>query len=179
MVYRGPSRCSRAARRSARFALKERRISITTTTSTSTRAPSPTKSVTSHVIPRIDAPSPSLSAAHWSFIHGRIFCFHRKATANRPRIHAATMPISRSCSVCAMGPPYTLVHRSARFTRVFLDAYPHSLNGEQHVVVTPPPVQLRGVVDLDSLAGEDRKSTRLNSSHVAISYAVFCLKKKT
>src|SRR5690625_5591854 len=26
---------------------------------------------------------------------------------------------------------------------------------------------------------EDRKSTRLNSSHVAISYAVICLKKKT
>src|SRR5690349_22228056 len=26
---------------------------------------------------------------------------------------------------------------------------------------------------------EDRKSTRLNSSHVEISYAVFCLKKKT
>src|SRR5207253_9061110 len=28
------------------------------------------------------------------------------------------------------------------------------------------------------LAALDRKSTRLNSSHVAISYAVFCLKKK-
>src|SRR5699024_11934092 len=28
-------------------------------------------------------------------------------------------------------------------------------------------------------AAEDRKSTRLNSSHVSISYAVFCLKKKT
>src|SRR5690625_5274206 len=28
-------------------------------------------------------------------------------------------------------------------------------------------------------ANIDRKSTRLNSSHVAISYAVFCLKKKT
>src|SRR5690625_5591738 len=27
-------------------------------------------------------------------------------------------------------------------------------------------------------SGQDRKSTRLNSSHVAISYAVFCLKKK-
>src|SRR5439155_21306491 len=27
-------------------------------------------------------------------------------------------------------------------------------------------------------SGGDRKSTRLNSSHVAISYAVFCLKKK-
>src|SRR5207253_4010082 len=30
----------------------------------------------------------------------------------------------------------------------------------------------------DAMEG-DRKSTRLNSSHVAISYAVFCLKKKT
>src|SRR5262245_64539605 len=28
------------------------------------------------------------------------------------------------------------------------------------------------------LAREDRKSTRLNSSHLGISYAVFCLKKK-
>src|SRR5205814_7341949 len=27
--------------------------------------------------------------------------------------------------------------------------------------------------------GQDRKSTRLNSSHLGISYAVFCLKKKT
>src|SRR5690349_23000795 len=31
---------------------------------------------------------------------------------------------------------------------------------------------------LPSLVGGDRKSTRLNSSHVEISYAVFCLKKK-
>src|SRR5947207_4477967 len=29
-----------------------------------------------------------------------------------------------------------------------------------------------------SLVGSDRKSTRLNSSHTVISYAVFCLKKK-
>src|SRR5690625_6620472 len=29
-----------------------------------------------------------------------------------------------------------------------------------------------------AVLGVDRKSTRLNSSHVAISYAVFCLKKK-
>src|SRR5690606_41619403 len=31
----------------------------------------------------------------------------------------------------------------------------------------------------DKETPEDRKSTRLNSSHVKISYAVFCLKKKT
>src|SRR5690606_40600109 len=33
------------------------------------------------------------------------------------------------------------------------------------------------VTKVDS-TGQDRKSTRLNSSHVKISYAVFCLKKK-
>src|SRR5207249_11703213 len=31
---------------------------------------------------------------------------------------------------------------------------------------------------VDNRGGGDRKSTRLNSSHVSISYAVFCLKKK-
>src|SRR3712207_8141650 len=31
---------------------------------------------------------------------------------------------------------------------------------------------------VSALCGEDRKSTRLNSSHANISYAVFCLKKK-
>src|SRR5690625_5363494 len=33
--------------------------------------------------------------------------------------------------------------------------------------------------DQNTSGQKDRKSTRLNSSHVAISYAVFCLKKKT
>src|SRR5436305_6706442 len=54
---------------------------------------------------------------------------------------------------------------------------------------TAPPCYLAAMRDahlhvarLDDLAGDmqmrDRKSTRLNSSHVRISYAVFCLKKK-
>src|SRR5207253_10833857 len=34
------------------------------------------------------------------------------------------------------------------------------------------------IVRLSTPVARDRKSTRLNSSHVAISYAVFCLKKK-
>src|SRR3712207_6990866 len=37
---------------------------------------------------------------------------------------------------------------------------------------------LMGRVDLDLKGATDRKSTRLNSSHANISYAVFCLKKK-
>src|SRR3989475_2983307 len=36
----------------------------------------------------------------------------------------------------------------------------------------------RGVVLLAAAQAGDRKSTRLNSSHSQISYAVFCLKKK-
>src|SRR5690625_6510746 len=38
--------------------------------------------------------------------------------------------------------------------------------------------QREGVGHGGDRSQEDRKSTRLNSSHVAISYAVFCLKKK-
>src|SRR5437868_9212164 len=45
--------------------------------------------------------------------------------------------------------------------------------GERH----PGPF-LGGGNRVDSCGREDRKSTRLNSSHVSISYAVFCLKKK-
>src|SRR5690242_21601136 len=65
-----------------------------------------------------------------------------------------------------------------------------------HQVGVPPPLgvgHLRVEPPLDLLAGQaagrhdardgvlalrDRKSTRLNSSHMSISYAVFCLKKK-
>src|SRR5690349_23659234 len=47
---------------------------------------------------------------------------------------------------------------------------------EQHVPFDMANVELDFQI-LDPNA-EDRKSTRLNSSHVEISYAVFCLKKK-
>src|SRR5690242_21465697 len=39
----------------------------------------------------------------------------------------------------------------------------------------PDPAQLSGC---NVVEAQDRKSTRLNSSHMSISYAVFCLKKK-
>src|SRR5258705_8245838 len=54
--------------------------------------------------------------------------------------------------------------RSAIGRRVF-----RSRNGDQK---TRRPIAERTVLPLD------RKSTRLNSSHLGISYAVFCLKKK-
>src|SRR3712207_7401400 len=42
--------------------------------------------------------------------------------------------------------------------------------------LTADPTELRALLDVSALS--DRKSTRLNSSHANISYAVFCLKKK-
>src|SRR5690606_40748995 len=46
----------------------------------------------------------------------------------------------------------------------------------EDAVLGPHAAEELGLVEL--LAEPDRKSTRLNSSHVKISYAVFCLKKK-
>src|SRR3712207_8021849 len=42
----------------------------------------------------------------------------------------------------------------------------------------PPRVRRAPIDDLVAARSGDRKSTRLNSSHANISYAVFCLKKK-
>src|SRR2546426_6511061 len=41
-----------------------------------------------------------------------------------------------------------------------------------------PPRGHPAAQQMDGAAQQDRKSTRLNSSHLVISYAVFCLKKK-
>src|SRR5438034_4718924 len=41
-----------------------------------------------------------------------------------------------------------------------------------------PPIRKMREIATSGRIGQDRKSTRLNSSHTVISYAVFCLKKK-
>src|SRR3712207_7634725 len=66
--------------------------------------------------------------------------------------------------------PYTTLFRSAR------DVRREDASGSEPQAL---PSELRKgsrVLKLSNL--EDRKSTRLNSSHANISYAVFCLKKK-
>src|SRR3989442_9196519 len=87
--------------------------------------------------------------------------------------------------------PYTTLFRSrntetSAYADVFLPAAGWGekegtmTNSERRIsrvrAAVPPPGEARQdwriAVDLD------RKSTRLNSSHVRISYAVFCLKKK-
>src|SRR3712207_8958956 len=76
--------------------------------------------------------------------------------------------------------PYTTLFRSAGG---YLPAV-HGYSGDEARPVRRPllrdhPVSRPKAVGLQRLLQErDRKSTRLNSSHANISYAVFCLKKK-
>src|SRR2546430_4938616 len=81
--------------------------------------------------------------------------------------------------------PYTTLFRSiAVFTAgglsgIFLAAFPvdWQLTDTYYVVAHLHYVLFGGSL-FGIFAGLDRKSTRLNSSHSQISYAVFCLKKK-
>src|SRR5688572_32696579 len=66
--------------------------------------------------------------------------------------------------------PYTTLFRSFAVHRVHRRRADHVA----HVLPSPQDLAVLGVVGSDL----DRKSTRLNSSHSQISYAVFCLKKK-
>src|SRR3712207_8793368 len=73
--------------------------------------------------------------------------------------------------------PYTTLFRSRR-PRVGERLHPHHPQAVRHVPDDGVAVARRGQKPLRAVAGRDRKSTRLNSSHANISYAVFCLKKK-
>src|SRR5207248_179067 len=55
---------------------------------------------------------------------------------------------------------------------------PNGITARRDVIHHPGSVVILAV-DNKKREDEDRKSTRLNSSHRTISYAVFCLKKKT
>src|SRR2546427_9550304 len=68
--------------------------------------------------------------------------------------------------------PYTTLFRSLSI--VFEDEHVLVLDKPAGVVVHPGAGHARG----PGARRRDRKSTRLNSSHSQISYAVFCLKKK-
>src|SRR5688572_31158447 len=74
--------------------------------------------------------------------------------------------------------PYTTLFRSAVFTVAGL-ARAAAANGSTGADAVSFGVLDIGVERSELITFEDRKSTRLNSSHSQSSYAVFCLKKKT
>src|SRR3712207_8938679 len=78
--------------------------------------------------------------------------------------------------------PYTTLFRSelggedAGLVRALQHHRPRAVGEDGDRLLVARIEELRHGVDGDDQ--EDRKSTRLNSSHANISYAVFCLKKK-
>src|SRR2546426_6990394 len=70
--------------------------------------------------------------------------------------------------------PYTTLFRSLLSDVLGNPTLDFSASSAWLDVAAPPGVTLSEL----SQAAADRKSTRLNSSHLVISYAVFCLKKK-
>src|SRR2546427_3073230 len=75
--------------------------------------------------------------------------------------------------------PYTTLFRSARLHSYFDMLSEGRINPKPEIKVVRSTLST-ATVDGDNGLGlvVDRKSTRLNSSHSQISYAVFCLKKK-
>src|SRR5699024_11397348 len=85
------------------------------------------------------------------------------------------LPLSSGLSTSQAGP----VHPTGKYSPVQKLPHPACLrggNGGSDISHRFPSqmAQLRFLLQ----KSQDRKSTRLNSSHVSISYAVFCLKKK-
>src|SRR3712207_7598264 len=75
--------------------------------------------------------------------------------------------------------PYTTLFRSEDRHRRVRRELDLSLGIEAADRVQEPQAgDLEQIVRRLAASGEDRKSTRLNSSHANISYVVFCLKKK-
>src|SRR2546427_7024765 len=68
--------------------------------------------------------------------------------------------------------PYTTLFRSDLLQVQEIRSY------ESPMRIANGPAYFNGVLELRGEVIPDRKSTRLNSSHSQISYAVFCLKKK-
>src|SRR2546426_5363727 len=72
-------------------------------------------------------------------------------------LHAEGDRIVKAANACSLGDAWFKNHTAERlFPDALIDGKPATVDA----------------------AVEDRKSTRLNSSHLVISYAVFCLKKK-
>src|SRR5437667_8268283 len=67
--------------------------------------------------------------------------------------------------------PYTTLFRSMSTKNYGLELHPDLLQSAARLVLTIS-------FDIYPYPQKDRKSTRLNSSHITTSYAVFCLKRK-
>src|SRR5205807_10620315 len=104
-------------------------------------------------------------------------CSYFNASRDHRDLHS--FPTRRSSDLIAAGHSgYRFVHASAGIGDVNGDGYGETSGwlGKTLKYHGDGKYELRAHVGVGDI--KDRKSTRLNSSHLVISYAVFCLKKK-
>src|SRR5207247_6930431 len=93
-----------------------------------------------------------------------VICVRLLSSCSRPHLDLHSFPTRRSSDLCPHAGAAARILRYFETAAEFFRSFPHS----SYAVTT---------VDALVLSIRDRKSTRLNSSHEWISYAVFCLKK--
>src|SRR5437773_4086235 len=113
-----------------------------------------------------------------------------RGTMNKPRNVLSALACTLLVSAIPSGMAYARDddgdrhHGDKDFKIEVLSSRPYMVSGGDalvRVTVKKTDVNLGSVrIELNgaNITGADRKSTRLNSSHITISYAVFCLKKK-
>src|SRR5256885_4841368 len=92
---------------------------------------------------------------------------------------ASDLADARSCSVTSALWPFLLAMMRAGMPTAVAPAGTGLMTTALLPILAPSPTSKPPSTLAPALTTTDRKSTRLNSSHLVISYAVFCLKKKT
>src|SRR5215204_1225641 len=143
-----------------------------------------------------DRKSTRLNSSH-TVISYAVFCLKKKKRTTTIARSATKPPTARRSYILIYKPTYTgqahqEIWRARRPTSYFFFFFNDTATTEIYTLPLHDalPISPRPFVDAASLAapgdpssghrnlsGRDRKSTRLNSSHTVISYAVFCLKK--
>src|SRR5207245_2938028 len=117
---------------------------------------------------------------------GPVVCAHATVTFTAPKVGQLVSARSACCGrlhVREIGSPYELITELGKSKvswiepREFLDL-PLVRHVDSHKGNYGHLLLIAGSLGKSGAAILDRKSTRLNSSHGSISYAVFCLKKK-
>src|SRR5262245_41354405 len=106
-----------------------------------------------------------------------IFCVTSTGTSQLPVV-TATVGVAR-IHEWLKAKPMLSVPKSMKLYSSFADQLVQKACSMPAPTIQPDRVLLPVKVATPALKKSDRKSTRLNSSHLGISYAVFCLKKKS
>src|ERR1039458_6958093 len=144
-------------------------------------------------LPELDRKSTRLNSSHLGISYA-VFCLKKKYTCHGP---AAQVDYNRKSYRIPLHPgpdrrkiPFSqAVHEHLKWCQGLFffndtattEIYTLSLHDALPISTPKVPPMARFPLQhhhLDHLDQVDRKSTRLNSSHLGISYAVFCLKKK-